>query len=429
MAETVVKQAMADLIRPDAVDRRVYSDPTIFQMEMERLFSRTWTLVGHDSQIPEQGDYFQALVAQKPIFLVRDGDQSIKAFLNACPHRGAPLCNKAKGNARRIVCPYHNWTFKTDGSLIGVPLRSEYDAGVFNLRDHGLASAGQVGIYRGFIFVSPDPATDLLNFLGGMRSAFDDLVDRAPDLEVIAQPTFQRHRYRANWKLIFENLNDSLHLLGAHASAATALEMVKDQDRLDPIMRLSASAPKPEVLQQLVSRFYRYGHSYSAGIHNLGGGGVAAGHPHYDALAAARGKEEADRVFANPRHMSLLYPSATINARMGTVRLVRPIAVDDTEVIAINFRLKGAPDSVFQDLLNYSVVSGSPGSFVLADDIEIFERSQELYRHSDRDWNSVHRGTALTEATDDDAVVANGTSEAYIRNQFSIWSAFMDGSI
>lgn len=413
----------AALVLDGAVDRRIYSDPAVFKLEMERLFVRSWTLVGHESQMKSSGDYLLAQIAQRSIIVIRDGEGTINAFLNACTHRGAPLCVNARGRAPRLVCPYHSWTFKTDGKLIGIPLRGEYGDD-FDWSAHNLRRAGQVSVYRGFIFVSPQPTETLEEFLGDMRFAFDDLVDRAPDLEIEALPSVQRHRYRANWKLIFENLNDSLHLLSAHASAGTALEMVEDKERLDPIMRLSASAPKPEKLQALVSRFYANGHSFAAGTHSLGGARTQPDDPLFQAIAAKRGEEEAYRVLDNERHISLVYPSATVNARMSTVRLVRPLGVNDTEVIAIVFRLKGAPESVLQGTLNYSIVSGSPTSFVLADDIEIFERSQNVFDGARDDRNSMHRGAGHEEAIEH-GTRANGTSEAYIRNQYAAWSNLM----
>lgn len=411
------------LVLDGAVDRRLYSDQQIFELEVARLFTRSWTLVGHESQVKGPGDFLLARVAMRSVIVIRDATGTVNAFINACTHRGAPLCVQATGRAPRLVCPYHSWTFKSDGKLVGIPLRGEYGDD-FDWRAHDLQSAGQVSLYRGFIFVSPDPTDDLETFLGDMRFAFDDLVDRAPDLEIEALPAVQRHRYRANWKLIFENLNDSLHLLSAHASTGTALDMVEDKEKLDPIMRLSASAPPPEKLQALVSRFYGNGHSFAAGTHSLGGARTQPDDPLFQAIAERRGEAEAYRVLDNERHISLVYPSATVNARMSTIRLVRPLGVNDTEVIAIVFRLKGAPDAVLKGTLDYSIVSGSPTSFVLADDIEIFERSQTVFDHAEGDRNSMHRGMGDEQAIER-GTRANGTSEAYIRNQYAAWAALM----
>jgi phenylpropionate dioxygenase-like ring-hydroxylating dioxygenase large terminal subunit len=413
------------LVTPEAVHRAVYADPEVFELELERLFARSWLFIGHESQIPNKGDYFLASVATESTLIVRDGSGEIHALLNSCPHRGAPLKTDARGSVSRFICPYHSWTFKTNGELVGMPLRGEYGEG-FDWSGHCLKKVGEVATYRGFIFVSKKPVTDLETFLGGLAQAFDDLVDRAPDREIEAQPVVQRHVYRGNWKLYLENLNDSLHFTSTHASAATALQQVEDKSRLSQEMIAGAAAPTPEQMRDNTAvRFYPYGHSYTGGFVQMGGSAPGPGDPHYDAIAAKRGQDEARRIMGTNRHLSLLYPSASINSRMSTIRIVRPLSVDRTEIIALLFKLKGAPEKTYRTTVFYNWASGSPSSFALADDIEMFERMQRIYKTSHRDWNSIHRISGTTPGDSETEQVISGTSEEYIRNQFAAWAGLM----
>ncbi|BBF69798.1 aromatic ring-hydroxylating oxygenase subunit alpha [Sphingomonas bisphenolicum] len=415
----------AEFVKGDEVHRDVYASPEIFELEMNRLFARSWLLVGHESQVTKAGDYYLTSVATRPTIIVRDASGAVHAFLNSCPHRGAPLRTDARGNTPRFVCPYHSWTFKTDGTLAGMPLRSEYGAD-FDWEGHCLHKVGEVAIYRGFLFVSAAPVTDLETFLGDFAGAFDDFVDRAPDGEIEAQPIVQRHVYRGNWKLYLENLNDALHFTSTHASAATALQMVEDKSRLSPEMMLGAINPTPNQMRDhTFVKYYPFGHSYTGGAPQLGGAKVGPGDPVFDAVAARRGEDEAQRVIGTSRHISLLYPSASVNARMSTIRIVRPIAVDRTEIVALLFKLKGAPESVYKTTVFYNWASGSPSSFALADDIEMFERLQRTYRDDSRRWSSVHRGSHDETQRDGQEVSITGTSEAYIKNQFDAWGALM----
>ena len=132
MADTVDASGGADriggLIRPGRVHRRVYADPEIFALELERIFARAWIYVGHESQAREPGDYLRTRIGRRPMVMVRHEDGSIRVIHNQCAHRGAMVVAKDSGNARQFECCYHGWTYATDGRLIHVPLRHGYPA-------------------------------------------------------------------------------------------------------------------------------------------------------------------------------------------------------------------------------------------------------------------------------------------------------------
>jgi phenylpropionate dioxygenase-like ring-hydroxylating dioxygenase large terminal subunit len=410
------------------LDKRIYTDPAIFDLEMERLFGRTWLLLGHESQVPEPGCYFLGRMARFPVIVVRDQDGVVRVLHNRCAHRGPAVCAQRTGQTKLFICPYHAWTYELDGRLRSMPLREEYGPG-FPREQRGLAAVARVATYRGFIFASlAAEGPDLENFLGQARLAFDDFIDRSPtgELEPVEPPL--RYRVRANWKVIFENLNDILHPLFAHASAAAAVRNMREIDRLHPLHRLLAATPNMplQTFQKLDSVITEYAHSYVTGIVSLMNPPIPRD-AYFEALALRHGEDGARRVLSTDVHVVLVYPSVTMNSRFQTVRLVRPIAVDETEVEAHVFRLKGAPDSVFAQALEYNYVSGSPASPVIVDDLEIYERLQAEVGVSAK--LSVERGLEAGADAEQGTSRIAGTSEEYIRRQYMLWQRHLSGDV
>jgi len=125
--------AIAQLIEADRVHRDVYTDPEIFRLEMERLWSRTWIYVGHTSQVPQAGDFITLDIAAQPVIMVRHTDGSVRLLMNRCAHKGTKVVGDLAGNTGKTFrCPYHAWTYRTDGSLINIPLKQGYDGTQLN---------------------------------------------------------------------------------------------------------------------------------------------------------------------------------------------------------------------------------------------------------------------------------------------------------
>ena len=143
------------LVRPDHVHRRAYADAAVFQLEQERIFSRLWIYVAHESQLRKPGDFVRTRLAAHEILVTRHTDGSVYVLQNRCPHRGARICMTDRGNAKVFSCPYHAWSFRPDGSLDSVPHRKSYpDA--FSLDDpqNHMQRVGRVASYRGFVFAT-----------------------------------------------------------------------------------------------------------------------------------------------------------------------------------------------------------------------------------------------------------------------------------
>jgi phenylpropionate dioxygenase-like ring-hydroxylating dioxygenase large terminal subunit len=410
---------LQSLVQPHRIHSDVYTDPEIFDLEMKRLFGRAWLLVGHESQIKRPGDYFTTSLATRPVIVVRDTSGNVRILHNRCSHRGVHLCGRSHGTAdgMRFMCPYHGWTFDLHGTLVGMPLRDQYGPS-FSVADHALRAVPRVESYAGFIFASHSPeGEDLRTFLGGMRENLDNFIDRAPqgELEVLDQGI--KYRYRANWKLVFENLNDILHPFYAHRSAANAIKTI-DRERLHPLLRTFSTA-LPE-LTKLNSVTERFGHSYLQGVVAMGKT-VPARDEYFDALAQRQGEQKAWDALALDRHITLLYPGGMLFPTSLNFRIVRPLSASLTEVHGFVLRAKGAPEEVVRNAIEYCNYAASPMSPVGIDDFEIYERAQRQYLSGADQWISLHR--CADHDQNGGAIV--GTSEAFIRNQYQAWLQYL----
>ena len=143
------------LIRPQQVHRDVYTSPEVYRLEMKHLFPNAWVYIGHDSQTPNKGDYITAQIGDQPLLMVRHTDNEIHVLYNRCPHKGTKIVIDRAGNTGKFFrCPYHAWSFKTDGCLLAIPLKKGYEGTGLEETEaaHGMAAVGAMKNYRGFVF-------------------------------------------------------------------------------------------------------------------------------------------------------------------------------------------------------------------------------------------------------------------------------------
>lgn len=206
-----------DLVKSDAgvVSARIFVDPEIYRQELERIFTRTWLYVAHESEIPQPGDFVTRHMGEDPVIVARGADDKIRVFLNACRHRGMKVCGEDMGRASSFVCGYHGWRFSISGDLIGVPFFEGYQ-GKLDKESLGLHQAPRVDNYHGLIFANWDPdAGALSDYLGEMRWVLDLLFGRTEALEVVGPP--MRWAVDTNWKLPAANFGgDGVHLSTTH---------------------------------------------------------------------------------------------------------------------------------------------------------------------------------------------------------------------
>jgi phenylpropionate dioxygenase-like ring-hydroxylating dioxygenase large terminal subunit len=168
-------------------DRRVhgslYTDPEVFEDEIDRIFRRGWVFVGHESEVPNAGDWVTRKLGREPVIMVRAGDGTVQVLANRCAHRGTMLCWQDRGAGRRsFQCSYHGWVFSLDGKLRSLPGRSGFEAARGSL---DLARPGQVESYKGFVFANQSgDAGSLDDHLGPGGKA---LIDRAVELSPVGR--------------------------------------------------------------------------------------------------------------------------------------------------------------------------------------------------------------------------------------------------
>jgi phenylpropionate dioxygenase-like ring-hydroxylating dioxygenase large terminal subunit len=414
----------SDLVADARVHRRFYTDPAVFAEERRRIYRRVWLWVGHESQLEAPGDFFTTRMAGERVILARHTDGTIRAFHNRCMHRGAEVCAAASGNARTFVCPYHAWTYRTDGSLASVPLDSAYSREL-----PGLEPVPRIAAYRGFIFGSLSPAgEDLEAYLGSdVRAAFDNLVERAPDgtLELAGGRTVQR--YRGNWKLQIENSIDLLHPRILHRSAIGAADRV-DHGAERPSIEwdiVKANGLTFREWDSLKIAALERGHCWMGGFLTkaIDSEREDPVQCRYRRLMVARhGERRAAEILGFNRHNTIVYPNLFVNSRLAQIRVLQPVSVDCTEQHGYIFRLGGAPEEMFEASVRMVNTNNSPASIVTSDDHEIFERIQESLAGGDTEWVDWSRGLSRES---DPAVDPEGTNELPMRNQHRAWAHYM----
>jgi phenylpropionate dioxygenase-like ring-hydroxylating dioxygenase large terminal subunit len=324
-----------DLVQPDRVHRRVYADPGIFALEMDRIFGHAWIFVGHTSQVSNLGDFITTRIGQQPVIMARHHDGTVQVFFNRCAHRGALLCQSPTGNVRRFTCRYHGWVFDTDGALVGLPMRGGYPDYETRARSFNLQKVPRVAEYRGFVFASlASDGVDFSTFLGPMKSGIDDIVDRAPDGEVEFAGGVCRQLSKSNWKLIIENANDMVHAGALHESANDAVTRTSTEG-FDPafgqhrVASLRANAAPLAQLDESGTTAYPFGHCFIGGLPRPPRGGAVF--QEYRALLVKRhGEARADEILSVTRHINVIYPNLLTIGFFGLIKVIQPIAVDRT---------------------------------------------------------------------------------------------------
>ena len=180
----------------------VYASQSVFELEMEKIFHRGWVYVGHESEIPKNGDFVTRWIGTHSVILNRDDAGKLHLFLNRCRHRAVTVCQEESGNTRRFNCDYHGWTYKTSGELIGMPLEEGAYGADFRKADYPLLAVPRMASYRGFVWGSLSPVgIGLMDHLGeaGKRS-IDLFCDASPEGEIVLQQGVLRGEIFANWK-------------------------------------------------------------------------------------------------------------------------------------------------------------------------------------------------------------------------------------
>jgi phenylpropionate dioxygenase-like ring-hydroxylating dioxygenase large terminal subunit len=206
------------------ISSRIYADPALYALELERVFAKSWLVVAHEGHVPAPGDYFASYMAEDPVIVVRQKDGSVRVLLNQCRHRGMKLCRTDAGRARGFMCSYHGWAYDLAGNLVNVPLEAEsfprLDKSQWGVRQ------ARVEVYKGLIFATWNPdAPPIREYLGDAAFYVDCLLDRS---EAGYEPIGGVFKWTipCNWKFAAEQFaSDMYHAVFSHSSPQLAMEI------------------------------------------------------------------------------------------------------------------------------------------------------------------------------------------------------------
>jgi len=371
------------------VDRSIFTDPEIFELEMERIWEGNWIYLAHESQIPNPNDFMTLFMGRQPVILVRSPEGEVNAFINACGHRGTTLVREVRGNRADYSCPFHGWVFDTRGDAKVV--FKEDGAGYpdcFDKKNYGLTKVPQVKSYRGFIFGSLNAdVLPLEQHLGPAAACIDLLADQSPQgLEILKGSS--TYTFRGNWKIQAENGVDGYHLYATHGNYVMTTEhRRKLRGDADPIKAMQVGG-----IDKKQGGFFDLGHGH---VMLWGDFPNPADRPNFSQLAAYTekfGAQKAHWMVARLRNL-LLYPNVFVMDQTSTqIRVFRPISVDETEVTIYGIAPRGesAKDRShrirqWEDFFNAS-------GMATPDDIMEFTQSQIAYKAKAARWNDVSRG-------------------------------------
>jgi len=374
-----------------AVDRRIFVDEELFELEQKKIWQKIWVYVAHESQLPKPKDYLTAWIGRTPIVVNRDKNGALNAFVNICSHRGATLVRTSKGSANNFVCSFHGWAFNAKGDLLSV--MNEEGAGYpsdFDKTKRGLVKV-RLQSYRGFLFATLNPdAEPLEDQLAESKTFIDLVVDQSPQgIELLQGRSV--YTYNGNWKLQVENGVDGYHVDTVHANY---VQMIKNR------ARINAESKGMKVLA--VGDFTRN----RGGYYDLKNGHTVIwteitnpqDRPVYAAredIEARLGAEKAKWAVYRSRNL-LIYPNVFIMDQMGTqIRVFRPISVDKTEVTIYCFGPVGeAPVEREKRIRQYEDFFNASG-MATPDDLTEFNASQIGCKNYDvMRWSDMTRGAA-----------------------------------
>ena len=315
------------------VDRRVFTDPAVYEAEVRHVFEATWNFIGLETQVANADDFVTTHIGRHPILLTRDRTGAINAFLNTCRHRGTMVCPFKSGRRALHVCRYHGWSYDSAGRNVAIP---ERDAGqypdAFASADHDLIRVAKLGSYRGFIFASLSADVPPLDtYLGEARRFLDLVIDQSSSGQVEFVPGGSTYTFDANWKLQFENGLDYYHFAATHGSY---VDILKRRPAHASSRAGLPDAPGREVEGQGSFNF-EHGHAVNWSIKNtqLYGRPLSASPVELDEVRARVGGDRATWMLRQ-RNLTIFPNLQVIDILSAQVRTWRPLAPDKTEMVS-----------------------------------------------------------------------------------------------
>lgn len=353
------------------VSPRVFWDPDVYWTEQEQIFGHCWLYVGHESQIPQPGDFLTNTMGQESVIVCRDLEGQVRVFVNSCRHRGMRICRVDAGNTRLLQCPYHGWTYNLQGNLLGH--EKEGGGGVFAGIDRaqwGLLQVPRVESYRGLIFACFDPHVQSLeSYLGDIRWYLDLLLNRSAG-GVVTLPGTHKWTANTNWKFASEQFSGDVYHVGAHESMFR-MNML-------PAGIFMQSQPTPKSFHVRTDNAHTW----------LSAEGAVPPGMLSPALGEfyARLKEGAQQRLTPQQcelvdgvHVGLIFPNLGIVSLLGmlTLRLWQPRSPNRMEIWSWAFVERDAPPEIAAQSRQIQDQTFSPAGIFEQDDLEMWEGCAE----------------------------------------------------
>lgn len=315
------------------VDRRIFTDPDVFDAELRHIFEATWNFVGLESQIARPNDFVTTHIGRHPILVMRSAEGKVGAFLNTCRHRGTIVCPFKQGRQKFHVCRYHGWAYDSSGRNISVTeeANGQYPPS-FSNQNHDLLPVARLGSYRGFLFASLSADVPALeDFLGDTRAFLDLIIDQSDSGEVEFVPGASTYTFDANWKLQFENGLDYYHFATTHSSYVDILR--KRNTTAGPDAGFTAEREGEQEGQGSFS--FDYGHAVNWSIKRtqLYGRPLGMDPARLDAVRQRVGSTRA-KWMLRQRNLTIFPNLQVIDILSAQVRTWRPLAPDKTEMVS-----------------------------------------------------------------------------------------------
>jgi p-cumate 2,3-dioxygenase alpha subunit len=416
------------------VHRDAYRSQEIFEAEKKLVFDKCWLYLGHETELPDKGDFHARTVIGRDLIFMRSRDGEVGAFYNSCTHRGARVCRDKTGNTKTFSCPYHGWVFGTDGKLKS--MNAGEGAFAQDINADGaldLRRVPRLENYRGFYFVNYDKnAISLSEYLAGAKGFLDLMCDQAPDGEVTIMPGEHAYGINANYKFMCENSYDGYHLLPTHISY---LEFLDEQ---------SKTSGKESAVTFLVNEYQKRGRGMGLGNgHGALESWVASGRPVAQWIPAwgpafkqdiETSRAELVRKFGEKRagliadvqKNMVIFPNLVINDNVGfTVRVIEPTGPNSMRINAWAFAPKTESPKMRALRLDNFVSFLGPAGFGSADDVEMLELCQRGLDHTAVEWNELSKG--MTRVPDYRLQETGPADESQMRAYWTQWDLMMRG--
>jgi nitrite reductase/ring-hydroxylating ferredoxin subunit len=411
---------IGDLVEEDRFHASLYTDPRLFELEMERIYHRSWVWVGHESEIPQPGDFKSTRVGLTPVIVTRARDGQVHVLLNRCRHRGATVCDQNSGNTKTFTCPYHAWSYGLDGRLIGIPYAEGYE-GLIQREDLPLVAL-KVGIYNGLIFASMYAEVEpLTSFLGPAIPWIDLFMTQGGGFPIKVAGA-HKFCFNGNWKIQLENTTDGYHFPFVHRTFVDTLG--------------DAGANFTDFMRQDEPYVRELGNGHSVAVFFPEAVDLQADNdrpipPHLTALADELSRDHPPervrwiiRAIGGCGFNLNLFPNIGLSAAF--FREIRPLAVNRTEIRHHALLMDGGPVEANRLRLRAHEKFQGAGGFGSPDDMAAWERVQIGASADHGDIRIlVNRGLNREIRSEDDHLQAHVTDETGMRAAYAMWKRMM----